>query len=239
MVLADDNFLSIYAAVEEGRITFDNLRKATFFLISTGAAEIFLILSALLLRWPLPLLPAQILWLNLVTNGLQDVALAFEPGERGVLQRPPRPKREGIISALLWERTAVSGVVMGTGTLLLFRWALDGGSSLQEGQTVALTTMVLFQAFHIGNSRSEYLSAFRKSPFSNRFLFVSATVALAVHIGALYFPPTQYVLRVEPIALAEWPRIVAVASTIILAIELHKILRARGLRLPLRQSGAP
>lgn len=232
MVLADDNFLSIYAAVEEGRITFDNLRKATFFLISTGAAEIFLILSALLLRWPLPLLPAQILWLNLVTNGLQDVALAFEPGERGVLQRPPRSKREGIISALLWERTAVTGVVMGLGTLLLFRWALDSDSSLREAQTVALTTMVLFQTFHIGNSRSEYLSAFRKSPFSNRFLFVAAAVALAVHIGALYFPPTQYVLRVEPIALDEWPRIVAVASTILLAIELHKLLRGGGLRLP-------
>ena len=225
MVLADDNFLSIYAAVEEGRITFDNLRKVTFFLVSTGAAEIFLILSALFLQWPLPLLPAQILWLNLVTNGLQDVALAFEPGERGVLQRPPRSKREGIISALLWERTAVTGVVMGTGVLLLFRWVLDSGASLQEAQTVALTTMVLFQTFHIGNSRSEYLSAFRKSPFSNPFLFVAAAVALAVHIGALYFPPTQYVLRVEPIALEEWLLIIGVASTIIVAVELHKLLR--------------
>ena len=121
---------------------------------------------------------------------------------------------------------------MGTATLLLFRWALDRSASLQEAQTVALTTMVLFQTFHIGNSRSEHLSAFRKSPFSNRFLFVAAAAALAVHIGALYFAPTQYVLRVEPIALDEWPLIVAVASTIIVAVELHKLLRGGGLRLP-------
>src|SRR3970040_2009892 len=87
MVLADDNFVSIYAAVEEGRITFDNVRKVTFFLISTGAASIVTILTALALRWRVPVLPAQLLWLNLVTNGLQDMALAFEPGERGVLQR--------------------------------------------------------------------------------------------------------------------------------------------------------
>ena len=90
MVLADDNFVSITAAVEEGRVTFDNIRKVTFFLVSTGAAEITAILVAVWLQWPLILLPAQLLWLNLVTNGLQDVALAFEPAERGVLRRPPR-----------------------------------------------------------------------------------------------------------------------------------------------------
>jgi len=146
MVLTDDNFVSIVAAVEEGRITFDNLRKVTFFLVSTGAAEIITILTALALGWPLPLLPAQILWLNLVTNGLQDVALAFEPGDPDVLERTPRARSEGIVSRLLWERTVVAGLTMAAGTLLIFQWELAETGSLVRAQTVALTTMVLFQA---------------------------------------------------------------------------------------------
>jgi Ca2+-transporting ATPase len=225
MVLADDNFVSIYAAVEEGRITFDNLRKVTFFLVSTGAAEVIMILTALSVGWPLPLLAAQILWLNLVTNGLQDVALAFEPGEPGVLKRPPRPRAEGIMSRLLWERTIVTGLVMAAGTLALFRWELDHSGSLTRAQTVALTTMVLFQMFHVGNCRSDYISAFRRSPFSNPFLFVAAAGALLIHVGALYFAPAQLVLRVEPLEIEAWPRIVAVATTIVVAIEIHKLVR--------------
>lgn len=229
MVLADDNFVSIYSAVEEGRVTFDNVRKVTFFLVSTGAATILTILTSLALGWPLPFLPAQLLWLNLVTNGLQDVALAFEPGEAGVLRRPPRRPNEGVISSLLWERTLVAGVVMAAGSLLLFRWELDRSDSLTLAQTTALTTMVLFMAFHVGNSRSEFMSAFRKSPISNPFLFIATVAALAVHVAALYLPPTQYVLRVEPIGLEGWVRIVIVALTIIVAIEIHKLFR-RGKR---------
>jgi Ca2+-transporting ATPase len=225
MVLADDAFGSIYAAVEEGRVTFDNVRKTSFFLISTGAASIVTILAALLLGWPVPLLPAQLLWLNLVTNSIQDVAMAFEPGERNVLQRPPRRRTEGIISRLLWERTLLVGTVIAIGTLALFRWELDRAGDLERSQTVALTTMVLFQMFHVGNSRSEYLSAFAKSPLSNPFLFYATMAALAVHAAALYLPPTQYVLRVEPIELGAWLRIALVAGSVILAVEAHKLLR--------------
>ena len=229
MVLADDNFVSIYAAVEEGRITFDNVRKVTFFLISTGAASIVTILTALALRWPVPFLPAQLLWLNLVTNGLQDMALAFEPGERGVLKRPPRRRGEGIISPLLWERTLVAGLVIAIGTLLLFRWELDRTDDLQQARTMALTTMVLFMMFHVGNSRSEFESAFQKSPFSNPFLFFATAAALAVHVAAIYLPPTQFVLRVEPIEFQAWARIVLVAVSIVAVVELHKLAR-RGKR---------
>jgi Ca2+-transporting ATPase len=225
MVLADDNFVSIYAAVEEGRVTFDNLRKVTVFLVSTGAAEVIMILTALSIGWPLPLVAAQILWLNLVTNGLQDVALAFEPAESGVLKRPPRPRAEGVMSRLLWERTIVTGLVMAAGTLALFRWELDQTGSLARAQTVALTTMVLFQVFHVGNCRSDYVSVFKRSPFSNTFLFVATAAALLIHVGALYFPPAQLVLRIEPIEMAAWGRIVAVAATIVVAIEVHKIVR--------------
>ncbi len=230
MVLADDNFVTIYAAVEEGRVTFDNIRKVTFFLVSTGAASILMLLTALAAGWPLPMVAAQLLWLNLVTNGLQDVALAFEPGDVGVLERRPRPRTEGIMTPLLWERTVVAGIVMGLGTLALFRWELDLSGSLVRAQTVALSTMVLFQMFHVGNCRSEYLSLFRKSPFSNPFLLIGTASALLVHLGALYWGPTQLILRVEPLGLQEWIRIVAVASSILVAIELHKLWR--GTRRP-------
>ncbi|MCS6803109.1 MAG: HAD-IC family P-type ATPase [Chloroflexota bacterium] len=225
MILADDNFVSIVAAVEEGRITFDNLRNVTFFLVSTGAATVLAILTALTLRWPIPFLPTQLIWLNVVTNGLQDVALAFEPGERGVLRRRPRPRTEGLLSRTLWERTIVAGIVMGIGTLAMFWWELNQSGSLTQAQTVALTTMVIFQMFQVGNSRSERLSVFQKSPFSNPFLFIATTAALLIHIAALYFPPTQFVLRVEPISLDAWLRIIPVAATIIVAMEIHKLIR--------------
>jgi calcium-translocating P-type ATPase len=228
MVLADDNFVSIHAAVEEGRVTFDNLRKATFFLVSTGAASIVMILTALGAGWPLPMVAAQLLWLNLVTNGLQDVALAFEPGEPDVLQRPPRARAEGVMSALLWERTVVAGLVMAAGTLVLFGWELSRGATLGYAQTVALTTMVLFQMFHVGNCRSEHRSIFTRSPFSNPFLFLATIAALGIHVGALYFAPTQLVLRVEPLEREAWMRIVGVAASILVAMEVHKLLRSRG-----------
>ena len=227
MVLADDNFVSIAAAVEEGRVTFDNVRKVTFFLVSTGAATIMAILFGVWARWPLLMLPAQLLWLNLVTNGLQDVALAFEPGEKGTLRRPPRRPGEGVLSRLLWERTLLAGLVMAAGTLALFRWELDRTDSLARAQTVALTTMVVFMAFHVGNARSESSSLLRLSPVSNPFLLAATVLAVGVHVAALYLPPTQYVLRVEPIELAAWGRIVAVATSILVAIEIHKLVRRR------------
>jgi len=227
VVLADDNFSSIYAAVEEGRVTFANLRKVTFFLISTGAAAILLILASLVLGWPLPMLPAQLLWLNLVTNGLQDVALAFEPGEPDAARKPPRPRREGVISALLWERTVIAGIVMGVGTLLMFRWELDQTGSLEAARTVALTTMVLFQAFQAFNARSETRSVLRMSPLTNPFLLASVVGALTIHAAALYLPPTQLILRVVPIDIEAWARIVLVAATLVVAMEIHKAVRRR------------
>lgn len=227
IVLTDDNFVSIYAAVEEGRVTFDNVRNATFFLISTGAASIIAILTSFLLGWPIPMLPAQLLWMNLITNGLQDVALAFEPGDKDILKRPPRDANEGIISRILWERTVIVGILMAVGMLYLFKWELDQTESLTRAQTVALTTMVLFQNFHVGNSRSERKSVFTLSPFSNPFLLIAALSALLVHASALYLPWTQFVLRVEPIELAAWARIVLVALSVVVVVEAHKFIRSK------------
>lgn len=227
MVLSDDNFVSIVAAIEEGRIAFSNIRKVSFFLISTAAAETLAILVSVWLGWPLLLVPAQILWLNLVTNGVQDLALAFEPGSRDTMRRPPRHPREGILSPMMWERTALVGVVMAAGALLMFRWELDRADSLVAAQSVALSTLVLFNVFQAGNARSVSRSLFSLSPLANPFLFWASVGAVAVHVAALYLPPTQYVLGVEPIGSGAWLRAIVVAASILVVVEAHKAVRQR------------
>ncbi|OYT70309.1 MAG: ATPase [Armatimonadetes bacterium CP1_7O] len=225
IVLADDNFVSIRNAVEEGRVAFKNVRNATFFLISTGAGSVLMFLFAVLLGLPMPMLPAQLLWLNLVTNGLQDVAMAFEPGDKSLMRQKPRPREEGIISKVLWERTVLVGLLMAIAGLGLFHYEYELTGSLTRAQTVTLTTVVLFQNFHVGNARSEFRSAFLLSPLRNPFLLIAAITATAIHALALYLPITQFILRVEPIELEAWLRSVLVAFSVVLVVELHKWIR--------------
>ena len=227
MVVADDNFASIVAAVHQGRVVFDNVRKATFYLISSGVAEIIAVLTTILLAWQLPFVPAQLLWLNVVTNGVQDVGLAFEPAEPRVLEQSPRPPREPVISRLLWERTVLVAVVMAAGTLVLFHFELEAGHSIERAQTVALTSMVLFQAFHAGNSRSTWQSVFAMNPFSNRLLLLGTATAVSLHALALALPPMQAVLRVETLGWEDWVRIALVASSVVAVVEVHKRLRSQ------------
>ncbi len=153
------------------------------------------------------------------------MALAFEPGEPGVLRRAPRSPGEGILTRLLWERTLVAGAMMSVAALVLFRWELDTTGSLTRAQTVALTTLVVSMALHVGNSRAESASVLAVPPLSNRVLAVGTAVALAVHVAALYLPPTQYVLRVEPIEWAAWARIVVASTAVLVVVEVDKALR--------------
>jgi Ca2+-transporting ATPase len=227
MVLTDDNFATIYAAVEEGRTSFSNIRKATFFLISSGIGEIITILASLIMRLPLPLLPAQILWLNLVTNGLEDVSLALEPGEEELFRKPPRDPKEGILTRALIERGLAIGLVMAAGTLGMFIWERNSGATLDYARVTALTTLVMFQIFHVFNCRSEDQSIFSKNPFSNRFLLIGTVLSLAIHFGAMYFPPTQFLLRVEPLTLQTWGRLIMVALSAFIVVEIDKLLRRR------------
>jgi len=222
MVLADDNFATITAAVEEGRVAFANVRKVTFFLLSTGVAMPMSILAALLLGWPLPFIAVQILWINLVTNGLQDVALAFEPGEPGLLRRRPRPAAEGIVHLRLFERLFGVGLVIAAGTLFTFWWVLDGTGDVQRAQSVAMTQMVVFQFFHVFNSRSLDRSILEVPLFSNRFLFVSILAAATAHWAVLHFGPLQTVFRTIPPTGEEWMTIFAVGVTVIVGGELDK-----------------
>jgi magnesium-transporting ATPase (P-type) len=208
MVVTDDNFASIFAAVEEGRVAFDNVRKTTFFLISTGAAAIIAVLASLLFRFPLPFLPAQMLWLNVVTNGVQDVALAFEPGEKDVLQAQAATASRGGHLAPAVGADRDRRARHGRRHAGVFFWELNAHDDLGMARTVALTTMVLFQVFHVGNSRSEHRSAFAKSPFSTRSCSSARWWRSRLHIAALYLPFTQFILRVEPLDLETWVRMV-------------------------------
>lgn len=227
MVLADDNFASIFSAVKEGRIVFDNLRKVTFFLIPTGIAAIISIIGAMIAAVPIPYIPAQLLWINLVTNGLQDVALAFEPGEKGIIDRPPRAPGEGIMSRMLMERTVLVGMVISIGVVWNYLTALGEGASLENARTVAVTTMVFFQFFQAWNSRSEYRSIFRINPLGNPFLFYSMIAAFFAQLAFIYAPPLQWVFRTVPLTGAEWLRILLVSASIIVVVEIDKLLRTR------------
>jgi magnesium-transporting ATPase (P-type) len=227
MVLTDDDFVAIVAAVEQGRVVFDNVRKVTYFLLSTGAASIVAILAAIAAGLPLPYTPAALLWLNVVTNGLQDVALAFEPGEPDVLDRPPRGHREGIVSRELWERTALTGVTMAAGSLWLYTWAIGEGLGEDAQRGVALTTLVVAMALHAYNARSERRSILATDPRTNPLLLGAVLGALTIHVAALHWAPTQTLLRIAPFGLDAWGRMVLVALAVVLISEAHKHLRGR------------
>jgi P-type Ca2+ transporter type 2C len=229
MVLSDDNFATITAAIEEGRVVFSNIRKVTFFLLSTAVGEVLAILVALIAGWPLPFVAAQILWINLVTNGLQDVALAFEPGEPGVLKQKPRPRGEGLLTWRIVERLGGVGLVLAAGALAMFWWTLRATGDLDMARTVAVTQMVVFQFFHVFNSRSLDRSIFSLSPFSNPPLFVSLMLATVAHAAVLYWGPLQRVFRTVPLDAEQWLIIVLVGTAVIAGGELDKARnRARG-----------
>jgi magnesium-transporting ATPase (P-type) len=225
MVLTDDDFVAIVAAVEEGRVVFDNVRKVTYFLLSTGTAAIVAILTAIATGLPLPYTPAALLWLNVVTNGLQDVALAFEPGEPDTLERAPRAQREGIVSRALWERTLLTGLTMAAGSLWLFTWAIGEGLSEDAQRGAALTTFVVAMALHAYNARSERRSILSSDPRTNPLLLGAVVGALLIHIAALHWAPTQALLRIAPFGPDAWARMVLVALGVVAVSEVHKRLR--------------
>jgi magnesium-transporting ATPase (P-type) len=224
MVIADDNFASIFAAVKEGRVCFDNIRKVTFFLIPTGIAAIFTIIGTVFSGLPLPFLPAQLLWINLVTNGLQDVALAFEPGEKDIERRPPRHPQEGIMSRTLIIRTVVVALLISAGNVVMFLHGLRIGD-LDHARTLTVTTMVLFQFFQCWNCRSEYRSVFTISPFSNPFLLFALIGATLAHIAVIYWGPLQWVFRTAPLNFNDWLWIIGISLSVIVVVEIDKAIR--------------
>src|SRR5690606_5077835 len=181
IIITDNNFASLAAGIDEGRYTYSNLRKMIYMLISTAAAEIIMVFMALLTGLPLPFLPVQLLWLNLVTNGAQDVALAFEKGEKHVLNEPPRKPSQGIFDKLMITQTLISGSVMTLLTFGLWFHLLNNLNYAEaEARNIILLLMVLLQNFHVLNCRSERTSVFFL-PFSNNyFVWIAIIVAQGI-----------------------------------------------------------
>ena len=230
LVLSDDHFSSILQGVKQGRIVYNNIRKVIFLLVSTGAAEIVLVILSLLFGTPLPLLPIQLLWLNLVTNGIQDVALAFEPEEGNELNRPPRPPNEPIFNRLMIERVIANAIVMGGVAFFVFAYQLSQGVSEDSARNITLLLMVLFENIHVLNSRSETCSIFRHPFFGNKFLLFGMLAAQSVHIAALYMPVTSNILQLQPVNLQLWLTLLGVALILVVLDETHKLLRNRRTR---------
>lgn len=227
MVLADDNFASITGAIEQGRIVFANIRKVTYFLLSTGIAEVLTILSTLFAGWPLPFIAVQVLWINLVTNGLQDVALAFEKGEPGLLNEPPRDPGENVINReVIWRLASVS-VFIAAATLCVFWWMRRQDVGMDLVRSVTMTQMVMFQFFHVFNSRSMRRSAFTMPLRSNPYVAASVVLAIVAHVGALHLPFMQDLFGTTPIGIGYWAVVVGIGSLVILFVELEKFFLRR------------
>jgi P-type Ca2+ transporter type 2C len=222
LILTDDHFASIVAGIEEGRVAYGNVRKVVQLLVATGAAELVLFGLALGFGLPLPLTAVQLLWLNLVTNGIQDVALAFEPAEGTELRRPPRPPREPVFNRLMVERVGLTAAVMGGVSFALFHGLLEAGVGLDAARNAVLLLMVLFENVMVFNCRAEVRSAFLHSPMRNPLLLFGTLAAQGVHIAALYTPGLSTVLRVAPVSLTLWAELLVLALTLLLAVEVQK-----------------
>ncbi len=225
LIVTDDDFASIVAGIEEGRYAYDNVRKVVYLLVSTGFAEVLLFLIALIIGLPLPLLAVQLLWLNLVTNGIQGVALAFEGGEPGVMNRPPRRPEEGIFNRLMIEETLISGAAIALVALGAWYWLLANGWDEFAARNLVVLLMVLLENFHVFNCRSEFLSAFRVPISRNYFLIAGVIAAQGIHIAALYIPILRDVLQLQPVSLVEWLSLLALASSVVVVMEVFKAIR--------------
>ena len=230
MILTDDNFASIEAAVEEGRGVFDNLTKFIVWTLPTNLGEALTLLGAIVLGLPLPLLPLQLLWINL-TDTLLGLSLAFEPKERDVMSRPPRAPKQPLLTFPLIMRTGLVSLIMLGGALGLFLWELRvEQSGLAVARTVAVNTIVLVQMIYLFNCRSLHHSIFSIGLFTNRWTIAGSLAMLGAQLLFTYVPLMNKLFHTAPINAESWLRIVAVAATAFIAVELEKWIRFGGRR---------
>ncbi|MFW6210899.1 MAG: cation-translocating P-type ATPase, partial [bacterium] len=237
MIVTDDNFASIVSGVEEGRYAYDNVRKVIYLLISTGAAEIVLFVLALSFTMSFfeglvepPLLAIQLLWLNLVTNGIQGAALAFEGGEKGTMKKPPRKPKEGIFNPLMIQESVVSGIVMALTAFGVWYFLLVNGYATDSARNMTLLIMVLLENVHVFNCRSETVSAFRVKLSKNYFLVIGVIIAQGIHIVSMQIPVMQDLLRLEPVSMKEWIVVAGLAMLLLATMEIFKMIKARSLK---------
>lgn len=225
IVLLDDDFGSIVSAVEEGRNIYKTIQKVILYLFSTSLGEALTIIGALVLGYPLPLLAAQIIWLNFVTDGFLDVALAMEPKEHGLLSGAfERPKRY-LVDGSMARRMIVMALPMTLGTLFLFSQYVE--TDIAKAWTISLTTLAVFQWFNAWNCRSESKSFFRTDFFSNAYLLAATALIVSLHLLAVYTPFFQRFLHTVPLAPSDWLLILPVAASIIAVEEIRKLFSRR------------
>ncbi|MGZ4925508.1 MAG: cation-translocating P-type ATPase, partial [Halobacteriota archaeon] len=221
MILTDDNYATIVKAVSEGRRIYANIRKVILYLLSTNIAELLFIFTAIIIGLPLPLYPVQILWINLVTDGVCVIPLGLELAERDVMERRPRETNEGIISKLMSQRIAFMAAIIGVGTLLLYVDVLS--TNREEAVTMAFLTIAIFQLVNAFNCKSER-SILNRSALSNRYFIIAVAVALALQLAVVYLPALQFAFRTVPVGPSELAYVFAVCLSILVLEEVRKRL---------------
>ncbi|MBE0476685.1 MAG: cation-translocating P-type ATPase [Coriobacteriia bacterium] len=229
MVLADDNFATIVEAVRQGRAVFDNLRKFILFLLSCNMSEVLIILTTTFFIDRPALLPLQILWINLVTDGLPALALGVDPASPRVMQRAPRRADEGILVRKRQLQVLWQGALLTTAGLSVFVWAdyLMAGHSFERAQTMLFAALVLAQLLHAFNFRSETVSVFTAESLRNRWLVYALFGSMALQVLVIYLPPLQRVFRTVPLSAPDWLAVLTAALLPIAIIDLVKVVRAR------------
>jgi magnesium-transporting ATPase (P-type) len=222
LIITDDRFSSIVDGVEQGRVVYNNIRKVVALLVATGFSALLLFFLTVLAGLPMPMTAVQLLWLNLVANGLQDVALAFEPKEGGELARPPRRPDEPIFERRIIEHVLVIGGAMGVMAYATFHTLITLDYDIDMARNLTLMLMVLFGNIHALSSRSETRSLFRIPISTNMFLVLAVPLAQLGHIGAIYVPGLNTVLSIQPISLGQWLALLAVALGLLAIEEAHK-----------------
>lgn len=215
MVITDDRFATLVTAIQEGRLVWSNLRKVLFYLLSTSVGELLVILIALIVGWPLPLLASQIIWLNLITDAFFDMALATEGPEYDLMKAKPRGRRRTLLDRRLVGRLIYTGLLMSVLGLSYFRWHID--IDLDRARTLMLTTLAVIQWFNAWNARSEQRTIFELPPFGNRNLLIALTCAAVLQFAAVYWWPLQHILKTTPLSVHDWVSIIATSSLILLA----------------------
>jgi Ca2+-transporting ATPase len=229
MVLADDNFTSIVAAVEEGRVIYDNIVKAVHFLVASNVGEVLVLLIALLLNMPfLPLLPLQILWINLVSDGLPALALGSDSPESGLMKRKPRPREEEIFGLHILPVLLFDGIIIAAGTLALFMFALENNYAEAEARTIAFTTLVFLELIYAFTMRSMKNSMFSIRVFGNTKMVLALVLGILSQLAIIYLPAMNGIFDTAPLPILDLTGILLCALLIIPVVELRKwIMRKR------------
>ena len=227
MVLVDDNFASIAAAVEEGRGVFDNLTKFIIWTLPTNLGEGLVILTAIMLGTILPILPVQILWINMTTAILLGMMLAFEPKEPGIMHRSPRNPDTPILTPELIVRTLIVGILMTTGAFMLFQYELNSGASETVARTVAVNVFVFVELFYLFNCRSLQKSMFSLGIFSNMYVIYGVIIMTILQLFLTYSESMNHFFHTAPLNLTQWGHILMIAFGIYLVVEAEKFIRYR------------